>query len=519
MTRRHGFALGVLPVACALVFAVTMALPSIDVTFGTRTGHFVIVSGVSAVSLVLAIAVLLASRRLPDPRTFFLALGFLSLSTIFLAHGLGTSPLFAQSGGHAHVVPLAVAEPTDGYMSGEATPSASFQAPAQGSAGIPDSEQIARVKVVGYSALMSLLVSSVFFALATVSWGETLSARIVRWRAVMTVMIIATMATHVAIALWYPKTLAWIPMNQEPINWSLGATTTVLMGIAGWRFLQAYRIGLLPIQGAMAAGMVLLIESQWMMLFGRLWQTSWWMYHVAMLAGFALGAGALLVQYRQTGDLSAIVEGLFLRQQVKSMREGDPRAVRALTAAVAARDSETAEHIARVGELSVAMGKRLWLPSDRLEVLQWAGRLHDLGKIGVPGTILRKPGPLTPEEYDVMKLHTVRGWEIARRSGLLAEAAPIIRAHHERLDGSGYPDGLRGDEISIEARIVAVADVWDALTCDRPYRKAMTAQEAAEILLAETGHHLDPGCVEMLLRVAGVQNYLRQVDAAARRAA
>jgi HD-GYP domain-containing protein (c-di-GMP phosphodiesterase class II) len=257
----------------------------------------------------------------------------------------------------------------------------------------------------------------------------------------------------------------------------------------------------------MAFAMLMLAQAQWFQVLGPLWALSWWEYHVAMLAGFAVGVGALLHQYRVAGDLSAVVEGLFLRSNIRELRHGDPAAMRVLTAAVAAKDTETAEHIDRVGDVAVAVGQRLWLPNDRLDVLRWSGRLHDVGKIGVPNSILRKPGPLTPAEFEVVKLHAPRGWRLALASGVLAETAPIIRAHHERLDGTGYPDGLEGDAIPFEARIVAVADVWDALTSDRPYRPAMSNLEALEIIDAGIGTHFDPECVRALREVllAGVR--------------
>ena len=320
------------------------------------------------------------------------------------------------------------------------------------------------------------------------------------------------MSSHMVTALWFPEHLSWLPIGSHPLAWMLGGLASAGFGFAGWRFLQAYRLALLPIQGALAVAMVMLIESQWFMLFGRLWQISWWEYHVAMFAGFLTGVAGLLHHYRLTGDLAAIVEGLFLRREVTGIHDGDPRAMTALAAAVAAKDSETSGHIERVGDLSVGMGTRLWLPDERLLVLRWAGRLHDVGKIGVPDAILRKPGKLTPAEFEVIKTHAPRGWQIADRSGLLREAAPIIRSHHERLDGTGYPDGLRGDQIPFEARIVAVADVWDALTCDRPYRGAMSSAEAAEIMLEEAGDHLDPECVRVLFETLGLQQYLRQLE-------
>jgi HD-GYP domain-containing protein (c-di-GMP phosphodiesterase class II) len=369
---------------------------------------------------------------------------------------------------------------------------------------------------VGYSAQLSLFVSALFFFLAVVDVPDRLSAWLSRRQYWLAAGGVAALAGHVVVALWYPTILTPIPLNQERIAWAVGTAASAGFLFASWRFYQAYKLALLPIQGALAFAMVLLVEAQWSMLLGDLWYLSWWEYHFLMLAGFMVGVVGLLNHYRITGDLAAIVEGLFLRKQVHGIQAGDPRAMVALGAAVAAKDTETAEHIERVGDLSVAMGEKLWLPSQRLMVLRWAGRLHDVGKIGVPNAILRKPGKLTPAEFEAIKLHSLRGWEIARRSGMLREAADTIRSHHERLDGSGYPDGLRGPEITTEARIVAVADVWDALTSDRPYRAGMSEQEAAEILLEQVGSHLDQDAVEALFEILGLQGYLRQVDIAAR---
>ncbi len=298
--------------------------------------------------------------------------------------------------------------------------------------------------------------------------------------------------------------LSWIPIGSDRARYLIGGAAILCFLFAGWRFYQAWRLALLPLQAAMAIGMGFLIEAQIFMVRGQLWHLSWWEYHLVMLMGFGLCVVALLRQYRLTGDLGAVVEGLFLRQQVDGIRHGDPQALVALTAAVAAKDTETAEHIGRVGDLVVAIGEHLGLPADRIEVLRFAGRLHDVGKIGVPNSILRKPGKLTPGEFAVIKLHSPRGGTIAVRSEMLAEAAPIIRAHHERLDGAGYPDGLKGDEIPLEARIVAVADVWDALTCDRPYRAAMTTGEAMAVLDRDAGRHLDPVCIAALYAVLGI---------------
>ncbi len=251
----------------------------------------------------------------------------------------------------------------------------------------------------------------------------------------------------------------------------------------------------------MALAMAFLIEAQWFMIEGPAWHISWWEYHFAMLAGFLGPVIALLLQFRTTGDLGAVVEALFLRETVTGIHDGDPRALRVLGAAVAAKDGYTSAHVDRVSQTAVAMGEHMGLVPSQLEILRWAGRLHDLGKIGVPDSILQKPGRLTDAEFREMQLHCARGWQAARKSGVLGQASAAIRGHHERWNGSGYPDGLAGDAIPLEARIIAVADVWDAVTSDRPYRPGMGHDEAAELIRRDSGVLFDPSCVEALFAV------------------
>ena len=153
-------------------------------------------------------------------------------------------------------------------------------------------------------------------------------------------------------------------------------------------------------------------------------------------------------------------------------------AIRALAAALDARDPYTAGHSDRVSVLSVAIGRGLSLPPDDLEVLRLGALLHDIGKIGVPDDVLRKPGALTPEEFDIIKQHPVLGARILQSVPFLAKHIPIVELHHERPDGRGYPDGLRGDEIPRPARIVHVADAYDAMTSARAYRAARPSGDA-----------------------------------------
>jgi HD-GYP domain-containing protein (c-di-GMP phosphodiesterase class II) len=508
-----------------------LRLPGLDAHLGSPTPHFYIVSAAAVLAVVLAIAVLLAARRLPDPRAFFLALGFLSIATIFLAHGLGTSPLFRQReaatthsfsdaaasgaqsiGAYSHAVgETPAAGPTSAGSSGEQH--AAAVAPPR------DPSAADRGRVVGYSARLSILVSALCFALAVVDMPARVGRLLLRYRWLLTLVATTLLGGHVFTALWHPWLIAWVPIGSAPLSQAIAFIAWATLGFAAWRFFQSYRIAILPLQGAMAIAMVLLMEAQLFMLVGRMWRLSWWEYHVVMLVGFLIAVIALLRQYRVTGDLGAIVEGLFLRKHVAQLRKGDTLALSALTAAIAAKDTETAEHLGRVGDLAVAIARRLRHPDDRLEWVRLAGQLHDVGKIGVPDSILRKPAPLTPHEFEIMKTHCARGWSLAQHSEYLAGIASVIRAHHERIDGRGYPDGLAGEAIPIEARIVAVADMWDALICARPYRGALSAAEAAKIVRAATGTHLDPRCVEALFAVVSPTENLRSNVAAPARVA
>ncbi|GAB4283063.1 MAG: hypothetical protein Kow0029_28940 [Candidatus Rifleibacteriota bacterium] len=173
----------------------------------------------------------------------------------------------------------------------------------------------------------------------------------------------------------------------------------------------------------------------------------------------------------------------------------------ALTSAIDAKDSYTRGHSERVTDLSMRLGRELGIERTEIEKIKLGGLLHDIGKIGIPEGILNKPGRLNDEEFAVIKSHPELGIRILGKVEFLAGVVPIIKHHHERFDGKGYPDGLAGENIPLLARIVSVVDTYDAMTTDRPYRKALTTEEALKEINHCSGTQFDPGVASVFIRM------------------
>ncbi len=209
---------------------------------------------------------------------------------------------------------------------------------------------------------------------------------------------------------------------------------------------------------------------------------------------------ALRTSRQQLADRAA-----WLAEEVaKATREiaaREKEAILRLSRAAEYRDPETGSHLLRMSNYTRLIAERLGLPVAEQELLLEASPMHDIGKVGTADHILLKPGRLTPEEFEIMKQHAVIGYQILRDSlsPLLQCAAALALAHHEKFDGSGYPGGLAGAAIPLHGRIVAVADVFDALTSERPYKKAWALDDAAEFLKNNAGSHFDPACVDAFL--------------------
>jgi ribonuclease P protein subunit RPR2 len=184
------------------------------------------------------------------------------------------------------------------------------------------------------------------------------------------------------------------------------------------------------------------------------------------------------------------------RSRREELRRSYMATVRALSNAVEARDAYTSKHAERVAAYGLEIARALGITLSDTEEIEFGFLLHDIGKVAIADAIIYKPGSLTEKERALMEQHPVIGAEIVRGIEFLGAAAEVVRSHHERWDGHGYPDGLRGDEIPLAARVFAVADVFDALTTERPYRRASPLASARRTIMEEAGNHFDPRVVE-----------------------
>ncbi|HEV2327103.1 MAG TPA: HD domain-containing phosphohydrolase [Terracidiphilus sp.] len=205
--------------------------------------------------------------------------------------------------------------------------------------------------------------------------------------------------------------------------------------------------------------------------------------------------------YQQSLEQMVRARTEMLRHAMEDLEHSYDVTLEALGDALDLKDSETEGHSKRVTAYTIALARAMGIPPAEIKVIARGAFLHDIGKMAIPDDILRKPGSLTAEEQDLMREHCARGYNMLRKIPFLAEAAEIVFSHQEHFDGSGYPNRLRGHDIPVGARIFAVADALDAITSDRPYRKAHSFDAAREEILRCSGSQFDPVVVEVFLKI------------------
>lgn len=430
------------------------ASPHMDHSVAAPTGHFQVVSAVALLAAAVAIAVGVAGYRLRNIQVTLLAMAFTSLSLIFALHGLSTPGLLLPA---TQLPPVA--------------------------------------------AQLSILVTAFWLWLSSRPGDHRLVARLARWQRWLVPAWAALLALMVALLLAAPWLVALTPIHLSPLKWAAMALTLALNLLAVRHYWQSYRYSRFPLQSAILHSTTWLAAAQVMITTGELWRLSWWLYHVLLLGAMLLMLWGLVRQYSSGASLSAAVRGLLAADPVERIEAGIAPAIRSLVVATEQHDPYTAGHSYRVALYALELGQGMGLPPEKLRALAQGAIVHDIGKVEVPDAILNKPGRLTLEERAVIERHPVTGHSMGQLMGLMQDELDIVRHHHERFDGAGYPDGLKGEAIPLLGRLLAVVDVYDALTSHRSYRRAWSHEEAMGLIQEEAGRQFDPACVAVWSRI------------------
>jgi HD-GYP domain-containing protein (c-di-GMP phosphodiesterase class II) len=305
----------------------------------------------------------------------------------------------------------------------------------------------------------------------------------------------------VVFALRDPELANFAPVNQDPLKYVSAGLTFLFASIAGYRYWQSYRYSNFPFQLAIAYVGGWIAVTQIIITTGQVFYLSWWIYHVLLLLSVILSVVGLVIQYRRGDSMGRSILGLFSTDPAERLAAGISPSVRELIAAVEFRDPYTAGHSNRVAQGAFELGEALRLTPEELRVLAQGGLVHDVGKLEVPDSILNKPGPLNDKERKAIENHTVAGYELCARLGFMPPELAVIRSHHERVDGKGYPDGLKDEDIPRTVKILSVVDVWDALTSARAYRPAWPQAEALDYLMQNRGTQFEAAIVDAWAKI------------------
>ena len=453
--RRVGWIGPVLAAALPLLFFFWLRSDeSLDLVLQAPAGHFYIVSAVALPAIGIAVAVGIAGSRLRDIKVTVLSLAFVSLAAVFAVHGLATPHLLVHT-----------------------------------------------TRLASITSPLSVLLASIWLWLSTLPSDHKIMQFFAGLRNRIVLVWTAILAVFGIAALLLDEWIESVPLRQTQWNVLTASAVILFSCVSAWRYFQAYRYSRFPLQIAVVYGCALMAASIIVMVVGELWRLSWWLYHFLLLAAVIVMVVGLLRQHAGIRPFPAALRALFTTDPVERVTSSLSPGVRALIQATESRDPYTAGHNFRVTLYALKIGEELGLSPDQMRALARGTIVHDVGKIRIPDAILNKPGKLTPEERAVIEQHPMVGYEICRLLGFMKEELDIIRFHHERWDGTGYPEGLAGEQIPLLARVVAVADVYDALTSNRAYRPACTHEETLELIRKGRGTHFDPRCVDAWLRI------------------
>lgn len=420
-----------------------------DPVFHMPRGHFYIVSIVALLSIIIAIAVGVAGNRLRNIKITFLSLSFISLAQLFSVHGLST-PDFLLGVTH----------------------------------------------LPGVAAQLSIILATFWLWLSSLPTDRKLVKFLSKYNRLLLPVWIGALSVFSITSMISPHLVDIIPLTVKPLNWILMSFTILFNLVTMFRYYQSYRYSRFPLQISIVYSSGWLLVAQLIMILGEKWKLSWWTYHFILLASMIVVIIGLIKQHVAKGSLVESLRALFTNDPFERMTSSISHSVRDLVIMTEKKDTYTAGHTFRVTMYALKLAEELHLKPEQLRAIAQGTLLHDVGKVKIPDNVLNKPGKLTLEERNIIEKHPLSGYEMCRDLGFMTEELSIIRSHHEKWDGSGYPDQLKENKIPFLARIVAVADVYDALTSERSYRKAWTHDAAMKLLNEQKGIHFDPECVE-----------------------
>lgn len=454
--RRHRLPVVLLAAPVALLVLLRL-VPRFDRRLFDAEAHLVIVSGIALCALATAVTAMAAAARTRQPGPVWLGVGCLAVGVLMLGHGVMTPGQFGRGG--------------NGW-------------------------------VVRFPHL-AMAVFAVSIAMAGRPTSGPVNARVARHPRLVLVAA-GTLCGALFVAVQLDPALFGSGagrVEENAFDVVSVASIVLLTGavVTHWRRWQLSR-DVVQLAVVLAAAMSIAAITAFQ--HGQFQQLSWWDYHAYLLAGFGAAVYAVFVRGAAQQRVTDVLDHAFADNPFELIERGHPEALRSLVRAVEMKDAYTHGHSERTARVAVQIGMKMRVPADQLRVIARGAYLHDLGKIGIPDEILNKPGRLTAGERAVIETHPRLGYEMASTAPSLSEALPVILHHHERVDGRGYPHGLAGDDIPLSARVVAVADVWDALTSDRAYRPGWAPAEALAHIEAGAGTHFDAGAVRALVELA-----------------
>jgi putative nucleotidyltransferase with HDIG domain len=366
--------------------------------------------------------------------------------------------------------------------------------------------------LVAFAGAATLPVGGAVLALAVIPELRRPSA--VRPVLVLQAVLLALILALGLVGLADPSLVPGVPEPGSAAAWIALFVGFGLYGALGARAARTYLLTRRFADLTVVFGLVLLAVSLVPGLLMYFYELGWWLGHAWELIGIGLVGVPVALDLHRGAQSRPLAGDLRASELVSAADSFMGPTVRALLVRLAYKDDYTAEHTRGVALRAVQVGEELGLAPVRLRELAIGGLLHDVGKLAVPNEILQKPGALTDDEFDVIKRHPDVGAELVNELGFSARVARLVRDHHERLDGSGYPRALGAPQLDIETRIMAVCDVFDALLSKRVYRDAWTLEDALDLITQMAGTKFDPACVDALERIIE-----REQDEAAREAA